>query len=74
MSRRKDQERYESMRRLYPDYRGFRGDRIQPALPVQTPLGSVTCIQCRRKRNIPLGLVAEHGDSYVCQSCQDVQR
>ena len=71
MSRRKDRQRYESMKRLNPDYKGFRGYDTEPDRPGQTPLQAVTCTVCGRKRNIPLGTAVEQGERYVCQQCQE---
>ena len=71
MSRRKDRQRYESMKHLNPDYKGFRGYSMEPDQPGQTPLETLTCTVCGRKRNIPLGVAVEQGEQYVCQSCQE---
>ncbi len=69
MSRSKDRERYTTMKRLNPDYKGFRGYDLEPDRPGQTPLQAVTCTVCGRKRNVPLGIAVEQEDRYVCQSC-----
>ena len=69
MSRRKDRERFEAMRRLDPDYSGFRGHKNQPDRPGKTPLEAATCRICRRKRNVPRGVALERGESYVCSNC-----
>ena len=69
MSRRRDQERIEAMKRLDPDYRGFRGHRNEPSRPGKTPLEAVTCSVCGRKRNVPRGIAVEQGDNYVCSAC-----
>ena len=53
MSRRKDRERFESMKRLNPDYHGFRGHGSEPSRP----------------GNVPRGIALEQGDSYVCSRC-----
>ena len=71
MSRRRDRERVDAMRRLNPDYRGFRGYRSEPNRPGNTPLESVTCSVCGRKRNVPRGVALEQGDSYVCSRCAE---
>ena len=57
------------MRRLDPDYRGFRGHGNEPTRPGKTPLEAVTCSVCGRKRNIPRGVALEQGESYVCSRC-----
>ena len=70
MSRRKDRERFEAMKRLDPDYHGFRGHAEEPSRPGKVPLEAVTCCVCSRKRNVPRGIALEQGDSYVCARCQ----
>jgi predicted SprT family Zn-dependent metalloprotease len=69
MSRRKDQERWEAMRRLDPDYKGFRGPANEPTRSRNAPLEPVTCSVCGRKRNVPRGIAQEQGDTYVCSAC-----
>ena len=71
MSRRKDRERFEAMRRLDPDYHGFRGRLNEPSRPGKTPLEAVTCRVCGRKRNVPRGIAVEQGDNYVCSRCTE---
>jgi hypothetical protein len=73
MSRRKDRERVEAMRRLDPDYRGFRGHANEPTRPGNVTLVPVSCSICGRKRNVPVGIAQEEAGSYVCQSCQGKQ-
>ncbi|MBF8267347.1 MAG: hypothetical protein HW388_855 [Dehalococcoidia bacterium] len=70
MSRRKDQERFQAMRRLDPDYHGFRGYGGEPDRG-KAPLQAVICTLCGRTRNVPLGIALEQGDSYVCSSCRE---
>ena len=74
MSRRKDRSRVEAMRRLDPDYRGFRGYQKEPTKPGNTPLEPVTCQVCGRKRNVPRGIAVEQGESYVCARCLEEGR
>ena len=69
MSRRKDQERIEAMKRLDPDYRGFRGFEREPDRPGNAPLEPVTCRICLRKRNVPRGIAEERREDYVCSTC-----
>ena len=71
MSHKKDQKRYETMKRLNPDYQGFRGHATEPNQPGQSPLQGVTCAVCGRKRNVPLGVAMQQGERYVCQNCRD---
>ena len=71
MSRRKDRERLAAMRRLDPDYRGFRGHGEEPSRPGRVPLERATCKACGRTRNVPRGIALEQGDEYVCSSCTD---
>ncbi|MBI4200455.1 MAG: hypothetical protein HY535_08315 [Chloroflexi bacterium] len=68
MGHRKDRERYEALKRLNPEYKGFRG---YDAGPGQPSLQAVTCAVCGRKRNIPVGVAASQGERYVCQRCQE---
>lgn len=74
MSRKKDQRRYEVMKRLNPDYKGFRGYLSEADQPGQSPLQAVTCTVCGRKRNVPLGVAVAQGEGYVCQNCRDEGR
>ncbi len=69
MSRRKDRARLEAMKRLDPDYKGFRGHFQEPTR--KAPLEAVVCSLCHRKRNIPRGIALEEGEHYVCMSCRD---
>lgn len=71
MTRSKDRLRYGAMKRLNPDYHGFRGYGQEPDRPGQTPLETVTCTACGRRRNVPVGVAVEQGDAFVCQSCRD---
>ena len=59
------------MRRLDPDYRGFRGREREPNRSGNAPLQAVTCSVCGRKRNVPRGVAEERGDSYVCSRCAE---
>ena len=70
MSRRKDRERFLARKRLNPDYLGFRG-HDSPAQTSEPPLQKVTCSNCGRVRNVPVGVAAEHPDDYVCATCQE---
>lgn len=74
MSRKKDRERYEAMRRINPDYKGFRGRGSEPNRSKATPLEAVVCTVCGRKRNVPVGIAMEQRDSYVCTRCTDEGR
>lgn len=69
VSRRRDRERFEAMKRLDPDYKGFRGLQKEPDRTGQTPLEAVTCTVCGRKRNVPRGVALEQGNSFVCLTC-----
>ena len=71
MSRRKDQQRVEAMKRLDPDYKGFRGHGNEPSRSGRTPLEPVTCAVCGRKRNVPRGIALEQGESYICSRCSE---
>ena len=74
MSRRKDRERFEAMKRLDPDYQGFRGHAGEPSQSGQAPLESVVCTVCGRKRNVPRGIALESRDSFVCATCVEEGR
>jgi len=71
MSRRKDRERFGAMKHINPDYKGFRGYQREPDHRGQTPLEAVTCSICGRKRNVPVGVVLEQGNRFVCQGCRE---
>ena len=74
MSRRKDRERHEAMKRLDPDYKGFRGHIREPDRRGNAPLEPVTCSVCGRKRNVPRGIALEQGEAYVCTTCAEEGR
>jgi len=74
VSRRKDRARFDAMKGLDPDYKGFRGSAKEPDRPGQAPLEAVTCSVCGRKRNVPRGVALELGDAYVCQRCVEEGR
>ena len=70
MSRRKDRERFLEMKRLNPDYQGFRGPSEETAPTGESiPLQGVTCSVCHRRRNVAVEIAQEQGDNYVCLSC-----
>jgi hypothetical protein len=71
MSRRKDRDRYEAMRGLDPDYRGFRGHGNEPSRPGKAPRATAVCAICGRKRNVPVGVALEQGGDFVCASCAE---
>ena len=73
MSRRKDRERVLAQKRLNPNYVGFRGYDREPARTGDTPMTSLVCSVCGRKRNVPVGVAQEQGDSFVCSSCAEEQ-
>ena len=62
------------MKRLDPDYKGFRGHRNEPNMPGKTPLVPLNCSVCGRRRNVPKGVAVEQRDSFVCMSCHDEGR
>lgn len=70
MSRRKDRERILAMRRANPDYTGFRGSDQEPSRTGDAPMATAVCSVCGRKRNVPVGIVLEQGEAFVCLSCQ----
>lgn len=73
MSRRRDRERYEAMRRMDPGYRGFRGHSSEPRVVVE-PLEPVLCAACGRTRNVPHSVATQQRDSFVCARCNEAER
>ena len=73
MSRRKDRERVLAQKRLNPNYVGFRGYDREPERTGSTPMTSLVCSVCGRKRNVPVGVAQEQGDRFVCSSCAEEQ-
>ena len=71
MSRRKDRERFLTIKQSNPDYTGFRGYASDSGPASEAVLDKVTCSSCGRARNIPSGLAIEHKDSYICATCQE---
>lgn len=71
MSRRKDRERLSGIKRRNPDYPGFRGRSLEPNQTGGLPLATAVCSNCGRRRNVPVGIVLEQGDSFICLSCQE---
>lgn len=57
------------MKRLDPDYKGFRGHGNEPIRSGRIPLESVTCAVCGRKRNVPIGIALDQGEGYICSRC-----
>ena len=57
------------MKRLDPDYQGFRGHDQEPSAG-NVPLERAKCSICDRTRNVPRGIALEQGDGFVCSSCQ----
>lgn len=64
MSKRKDREKFERIKRLYPEYQGYKGPRINSPSPPE--LKSLVCTRCGRRRNVSLD-VPEEG--FVCVRC-----
>ena len=73
MSRRKDRERFDALKRLNPDYQGFRGYGEAASGSGSVPLETTVCSICGRRRNVAVGLALEEGESYVCLSCREEQ-
>jgi hypothetical protein len=72
LSRRKDRERYQSLKQQNPDYIGFRG---MNSAPTKAPpaMESVVCSGCGRKRNVPADTLPADRSSYLCLRCQGEQ-
>jgi DNA-directed RNA polymerase subunit RPC12/RpoP len=71
LSRRKDRERFLAMKDSNPDYQGFRGYVQEPVVRESTPLQTVTCSVCGRRRNVSVDVATEQGENYVCLSCRE---
>jgi DNA-directed RNA polymerase subunit RPC12/RpoP len=71
MSRRKDRERFLSMKHLNPDYQGFRGQYEEPDRAGNTPLQAIECTKCGRRRNVAVGVAMEEAENYICLSCRE---
>ncbi len=70
MSRRKDYQRLLRLRQENPDYAGFRGAQtVTTRAP--SPLETVVCSVCNRKRNVAADTIPANRDEFVCLSCQD---
>ena len=61
MSRRKDRERYLDRKHTNPEYDGFRGLESEPDRAGKTPLRTVTCSICGRRRNVAVGIADDGG-------------
>ena len=61
------------MKRLDPDYQGFRGHEQEPS-EGSVPLERATCTVCGRTRNVARGVALEQGDDFVCSSCLEEQK
>ena len=61
------------MKRQDPDYTGYRGNEGMPPGPSRSPMQAVKCSVCGRKRNVPVDIAREAGDSYVCAACQQAK-
>jgi hypothetical protein len=73
LSRRKDRERYLDRKHTNPEYDGFRGLESEPDRAGNTPLRTVTCSICGRRRNVAVGIADDGGETYVCLSCREAQ-
>ncbi len=57
------------MRRLDPEYKGFRGPGVEPDRRRMAPLAAAVCTVCGRRRNVPRGIALERGEHDVCSRC-----
>ena len=71
MSRRKDRERFASMKASNSQYQGFRGHDQEGHGPAEEPMTSLTCTVCGRKRNVLREEATEQGVGYVCLTCRE---
>ena len=62
-----------AMKRLNPDYAGFRGYDQEPGPAGEMPMAMAVCSVCGRRRNVPVGVAQEQGEAFVCLSCQREQ-
>ena len=69
MSRRKDKERIEAMKRVDPEYKGFRGYDSEPIRAGRTQMEAINCTVCGRKRNVATGIAMQQRNSFICSSC-----
>lgn len=65
MSRRKDRDQFERRKRLYPEYKGYRGPEERP--PGKPDLKPLVCTVCGRKRNVPEETPEE---GFICTVCK----
>ena len=72
MSRRKDRERFMTLKVRNPGYQGFRGYEQDDA-PRAEPLQAVTCTVCGRRRNVSQEVAQEQSEGYVCLSCREAE-
>ena len=68
MSKR-DRERFAAMKKLDPDYKGFRGHDKEPSVPGNMDMVPIVCSSCKRKRNVPVGVAQGAGEEYLCAAC-----
>ena len=71
MSKRKDRERFATLKSGNPSYQGFRGYGAGPSAPTPEALTALTCSVCGRRRNVTQEVAREQGDSFVCFSCTE---
>jgi hypothetical protein len=72
MSKNKDRERFVAMKKLNPDYKGFRGHDKEPSVPGNMDTVPIVCSGCKRKRNVPVIVAKEAMEEYLCAACTDV--
>lgn len=71
MSRRKDKERFQRMKRLDTGYKGFRSHQEEPTVPPKIQeVTSVLCTICGRKRNVAYGTPIP-AEGYICLTCKE---
>ena len=71
MSKRKDRERFATLKSGNPYYQGFRGYGAGPSAPSPEALTALTCSLCGRRRNVTQDVAREQGDAFVCLSCTE---
>ena len=71
MSKRKDRERYTSLKSANASYQGFRGYGASVPAPSPEALTTLTCTVCGRRRNVTQEIAREQGENFVCLSCRE---
>lgn len=74
MSKNKDRDRFAAMKKLNPDYKGFRGHDKEPSVPGNMDMVAIVCSSCKRKRNVSAAVAQEAVEDYLCAACADANK